>query len=89
MKYETVFKVSKALIQEDTASLLIYTKNQGNYFKRKLLKKSIRLLNDVVELLDQGSINQNKVTVSIKFDGYKVPRIIKHKLKHFYGVEKL
>lgn len=82
MKYANVFKVSNELIEDDIKSLSLYTKHQNNYFKRTLLKKSIRLLNAVVELFDQDGDNfvQNNVTVRIRYDGYKIPRIIKNRL---------
>lgn len=84
MKYATYNKVTNEALK-DFKLMEFFLINEVKRVKVSNLLKSIRLMNPVIEIGYNGDdFIKNTQTMVIRFDAYKVPRIIKNSLLKKY-----
>lgn len=81
MRVATIFKVPNCIL-DDTKAMTVEILSQKEDVFIEYLQKSIRVMNPVVQIAQCGDdIVKDISSILIRFDGYKIPRIIKKRLK--------
>lgn len=81
MKFNTIIRLNSSTEDGDAKRLIVNIANENRY---QNLKKGIRLIKGNVTLgLNGTDYIEDKYTVRISFDAYKVPRIISRHLLGF------
>ena len=74
MRFNTIVRINNSTEEEEVKKLIV---NIANENRSRNLKKGIRLINgNVLAALNGTDYIEDKYTVRISFDSYKVPRIV-------------